>query len=116
MGWEKAVAVSELPENSRKVVTLKGNKILLLHQQGEIYAVDNRCPHMKLPLKNGKVTAEGAIICPFHRSAFELSTGQVAHWTPWPPVVGNLMAMASQPKALPTYATKVEDGSIFVNL
>lgn len=116
MAWEKAVAVDELPENARTVVQLGGNKILLLNHNGEIYAVDNRCPHLKLKMTKGKVTADGSIVCPWHRSAFELSTGQVKDWTPWPPVMGKAMAAVSSPKPLPTYPTKVESGSIFVEV
>ena len=116
MAWEKAVTVAELPENSRKVVQLGGTKILLLNQNGSIYAVDNRCPHLKLKMSKGKVTADGSIVCPWHRSAFELSTGKVKDWTPWPPVVGQAMAAVSKPKDLPTYPTKVEADCIFVEI
>lgn len=116
MGWEKAVSVDDLPADSRKVVELGGTKILLLNHGGEVYAIDNRCPHLKLSLKKGKVTADGAIVCPWHRSAFELSSGKATVWTPWPPVVGKAMAMVSQPKDLPTYPTKIESGQIMVEV
>ena len=116
MAWEQAVAVDDLPENSRKVIELGGTKILLLNHSGSIYAVDNRCPHLKLKMTKGKITADGSIVCPWHRSAFELSTGKAKEWTPWPPVVGQAMAAMSKPKDLPTYATKIESGSIFVEL
>jgi len=116
MAWEKAVSVEELPEDSRKVVQIGGTKILLLNNKGDIHAVDNRCPHLKLKMTKGKVTADGSIVCPWHRSAFKLSTGEATEWTPWPPVVGKAMAAVSGPKDLPTYPTKVESGSIFVEV
>jgi nitrite reductase/ring-hydroxylating ferredoxin subunit len=116
MAWEKAVSVEELPENSRKVVQMGGTKILVLNEKGSIYAVGSRCPHLNLKISRGKITSDGSIVCPFHRSAFDLSTGQAKEWTPWPPVVGKAMAAVSKPKDLPTYATKVESGSIFVEV
>ena len=116
MAWEKTVSVDELPSDTKKAVKIGTTTLLLVNHQGQIYAVDNRCPHLKLSMGKGKVTPDGAIVCPWHKSAFELSTGKVTHWTPWPPVVGKAMAMVSSAKDLPTYPTKVEDGQILVEL
>jgi nitrite reductase/ring-hydroxylating ferredoxin subunit len=116
MGWTKVLAVEELAPGTRQVVTVGKQKILLLNQSGEFYAVDNRCPHLKLSLNKGKITEDCTIVCPWHRSAFDLKTGKVANWTPWPPVMGKAMAMVSAPKPLPTFATRVEAGSLWVEV
>ncbi|MGK7917055.1 MAG: Rieske (2Fe-2S) protein [Prochloraceae cyanobacterium] len=116
MSWTKVLAESDLSQGDRQVVKLGKRKILLLNYSGELYAVDNACPHLKLSLKKGKITEDGAIVCPWHRSAFDLCTGEVKNWTPWPPVVGKAMGMMSQQKTLPTFPVKVEEGSIWVDL
>lgn len=116
MSWTQVLAANALASGERKVVKIGNRKILLLNHQDRVYAMDNSCPHMKLPMKKGKVTEDGAIICPFHRSAFDLTTGEVKNWTPFPPVVGNLMGKISTQKSLSVFPTRIEEGNILVDV
>lgn len=116
MGWTKVLSEAELPAGARQVVDIGEQKVLLLNHEGKLYAVSNRCPHMGLPMKKGKITDDGALVCPFHRSAFDLCTGEAKTWTPFPPVVGQLMGMIKAETALPVFATRTEDGSIWVEM
>jgi nitrite reductase/ring-hydroxylating ferredoxin subunit len=116
MTWVKVLAQDELPQNARKVVKVDNRAILLLHHDRQIYAMENLCPHMKLPLKGGKITEDHAIVCPWHHSAFDLQTGDVKDWSPWPPGVGKVLAIVSKEKALAVFPTRVEEGSIWVGL
>ena len=116
MNWIKVLSQDELPPNERKVVKVDQHTILLLHHNNQIYAVENSCPHLRLPLQKGKVTDDGAIVCPFHRSAFDLSSGNVKEWSPWPPGIGKVLGMVSKEKVLPVFPTRVEEGSIWVGL
>ncbi|MBI1878652.1 MAG: Rieske (2Fe-2S) protein [Chloroflexi bacterium] len=116
MSWTKVLPQHELPAGARKVVRVGQQVILLIHHNDRIYAVDNRCPHLRLPLQKGQITGDNAIICPWHHSAFDLETGDVKAWSPWPPGVGRLVAVLSREKALPVFPTKVENGGIWINL
>ncbi|MGF1588289.1 MAG: Rieske (2Fe-2S) protein [Pleurocapsa sp.] len=116
MVWTKALAVDALGTGTRQVVKLEQRSLLLLNESGNIYAVDSICPHLKLPLKKAKVTADAAIVCPWHRSEFDLATGNVKTWCPFPPVVGSLFGKISSEKTLGVFPTKVEDGQILVDL
>ncbi|MGK7895524.1 MAG: Rieske (2Fe-2S) protein [Xenococcus sp. (in: cyanobacteria)] len=116
MGWTKVLTTEELPLGERKVIKVGDQKILLINDNGKLHAVNNACPHLKLPLKKGKLTEDGAIVCPFHRSAFDLCTGEVTNWTPWPPVVGNVLGKISPEQKLSDFATRIEDGSILVEV
>jgi nitrite reductase/ring-hydroxylating ferredoxin subunit len=98
------------------VVKVEQRKILLIHHNNQVFAVENSCPHLKLPLQKGKITDDGAIVCPFHRSAFDLCTGNSQDWTPFPPGIGKVMGMISKEKALAVFPTRVEEGSIWVSL
>jgi hypothetical protein len=40
----------------------------------EVYAVDNRCPHMGFPLNQGTVK-DGILICHWHHARFDLASG-----------------------------------------
>jgi nitrite reductase/ring-hydroxylating ferredoxin subunit len=115
MSWVK-VLDAPLGIGDRQVVTAGDRKILVLNHQGQHYAINNACPHLKLPMKNGKITEDGAIVCPWHRSTFDLATGAVKAWTPWPPVMGAVMAKVSTEKAIATFATKIENNQLWVEI
>lgn len=110
----KVLPVTDVPENVRKVVDVGEYKVLVIHSEGKFFAVDNQCPHLKLPLKNGKLTDDGGIICPFHHSAFDVETGDVKEWSPWPPLVGKALGSLAREKALPIFDTEVIDGWLWV--
>lgn len=114
MNWFKALPQNELAEGEKRRITLNGQVILLLKHDNKIYAVSNKCPHLNLPLQKGKITQEGTIVCPWHHSEFDLVSGDVKAWSPWPPVVGKMLGCLSRQKALPTFQTKIETGDIWV--
>ena len=116
MNWVKALSSSELPEGARQVVRIAERDVLLINLKGQVIAVDNRCPHMGASLALGRVTDDGTIICRRHHSTFDLRTGDVKAWAPWPPAVGRVLGVISREKPLPTFQTKVEDGSIWVSV
>ena len=114
MSWIK-VLESTLSPGDRQVVNVGDKKVLVLNHEGQYFALDNACPHLNLPLKKGKITDDGAIVCPFHRTAFDLTTGAVKVWTPWPPVVGQVLGKISTEKAIAVFPVKVEANSIWVD-
>jgi nitrite reductase/ring-hydroxylating ferredoxin subunit len=116
MSWTKVLPVEALSVGVRQVVKVGDRSILLLNHSSQIYAIDNACPHLKLSMKKGKVTEDGAIICPWHRSAFDLRTGDVKEWTPWPPAIGKVFGMVSSQKALSVFPVRVEEESIWVDV
>ena len=44
-------------------------------RKGELFAIENRCPHRQGPLSEG-VMGDGKIVCPLHGHKFNLKTGQ----------------------------------------
>ncbi len=116
MGWIRVLDEGELHTGERHVVEVQEHKILLLRHGGEIFAVLNACPHMGVPMKRGKVTEGREIVCPLHKSRFDLQTGEVQEWTPWPPMLGKVMGAVKEKRPLPTFPTKVEDGGIWIEI
>ena len=116
MTWTTALAVDDLAPGTRQIVKLEERSLLLLNESGKIHAVDSICPHMKLSLKKSKVTPDGSLVCPWHRSEFDLETGHVNKWCPFPPVVGNVLGKISSEKNLGVYPTKVENGQISIDI
>ncbi len=72
----KVVRKSKLPENDSTYVEVEGNRIALFNLEGEIYALDDACPHVGGPLSQGRVM-EGEVECPWHGSRFDIRTGEV---------------------------------------
>jgi nitrite reductase/ring-hydroxylating ferredoxin subunit len=69
-------AASDIPPDSVKLVEVAGRSILLVHNEGRIFAVENLCSHAQEPLACGRVK-RGWIACPAHGARFDLETGEV---------------------------------------
>jgi nitrite reductase/ring-hydroxylating ferredoxin subunit len=98
-GYVEAVDLATLESAGRELVTLDGRAIALFHHEGEVRAVDNRCPHMGFPLTEGSVE-DGILTCHWHHARFELSCGDT--FDPW----------ADDVRA---YPVAVEDGTVYVD-
>lgn len=78
--WLKTFPVTDLPDGEKKKFENGELNILLINLSDEIFALENSCPHMRLPLDLGQVTEGLSILCPFHDSEFCLKTGDVLRW------------------------------------
>jgi len=116
VGWLQAFPADELAINQKRMVRLHGKAILLVNCEDGVYAMDNACPHWGFPLNGGKLSNDCTLTCPFHRSAFDIRTGDVKKWSPWPPGFGPLIRNVRRKNVLPVYETKVSDGFIWVKL
>ena len=91
---------NELQEGSMKLVKVEGLPVLLIKQFGQIYAIDNRCPHMGCMFSGG--TLDGSVIvCPCHNWRFNLKTGEYEE---------------DPGMKLVSYKSKVDSGKIWVRL
>ena len=73
-GHIKAGSIEQLREQGCRVVTGGGHVIAVFYHEGEVHAVDNRCPHMGFPLDRGSVK-DGILTCHWHHARFDLSSG-----------------------------------------
>ena len=69
-----ACTLEELTLEGYKVVAAGGHTVLLLLDQGQVFALDNRCPHMGFPLHRGTVK-DGILTCHWHHAKFDLAGG-----------------------------------------
>ena len=116
MSWVNVMPLTELPEGERHVLTVGDRSIALIGHQGQVFAISPRCPHMGGPVYSGRITSALTIICPWHHSAFDLRTGEIRAWAPWPPGVGLVLGAVRPRHRLPVYATRIQDGVIGVEL
>ena len=71
----KVAELSEIPEDSGKVVDVEGHCLALFKIDGKVHTIDNTCPHRMGPLGEGDL--EGRVVsCPWHGWRFDVTTGQ----------------------------------------
>ena len=69
-----AGSLEELKAKGRFVVHGGHRPILVIHDRGRVFALDNRCPHMGFPLERGSVE-DGILTCHWHHARFDLESG-----------------------------------------
>jgi len=97
--WIRVGPLAELEK--RGVQQVKGSKpaVTVFWHGGEVFAVDNRCPHMGFPLHRGTVK-EGVLTCHWHHANFDLCSG---------------CSFSLIADDVPCYDTHIENGTIFVS-
>lgn len=73
--WMSVAKVNDLPPGQRKCIDAQGQHIVLINRGGELFAIENQCPHAGLPLSEGTIAGD-IIICPYHGYTYNLKTGQ----------------------------------------
>ena len=66
----RAGSLEELKAKGRLVVRGRHRPILLVHENGRVFALDNRCPHMGFPLDRGSIE-DGILTCHWHHARFD---------------------------------------------
>ena len=93
--------LADLPEGTMQMVQVDGTDILVVNNDGRLYAMQGICSHEYFELDKGFLTGD-SITCALHLSRFDLETGEALD----PP--------AELPLA--TYPVVVEDGQITLEL
>lgn len=73
-GYRFAAQLAEVEQAGCKVLAIDGRTVALFAADGQVHAIDNRCPHMGFPLDRGTVQ-DGILTCHWHHARFDLSTG-----------------------------------------
>ncbi|MEO8095806.1 MAG: Rieske (2Fe-2S) protein [Pseudolysinimonas sp.] len=74
MGKEYALgSTSDLP--SGKVVG--AGPYAVGNSDGQYFAVSRRCRHLGADLANGRIDAEGCLVCPWHQAKYDVHTGRM---------------------------------------
>ena len=93
-------SLEEVRSRSPLVVSKGPVPIVIFHHDGELHAVDNRCPHMGFPLHRGTVE-DGILTCYWHHARFDLVSG----------CTFNLFA-----DDVDSYAVQVRDGQVYLDV
>ena len=98
--WVPTIDDTKVRDGAYVPVYPKGVGVLLVRVDGELHAVANKCAHMACPLEGGKL--EGATLtCPCHDWRFDVRSGEF---------------LDAPELRITTFATRVEDGKVLVEL
>lgn len=90
---------SKIKEGRSVLIDAFGRKVAIFRVEGQLYAIDDICPHRGGPLSDGDIE-DGMVICPLHAWGFDLKTG----------------AMRGNPACrVPVYTVSEENGLVFVS-
>lgn len=78
MPWVSLCQLDELTEDQGRLVEIDGYRLGVYLHKGQVYAIDDQCPHAGWSISGGAVI-EGCAVCPRHGWRFDLATGSVGH-------------------------------------
>jgi nitrite reductase/ring-hydroxylating ferredoxin subunit len=63
-------SLKNLDKIEAEVEGIEEGKVLLVKLDDKVHALNTRCAHYGAPLKNGVVTEDGRLTCPWHGGKF----------------------------------------------
>ncbi len=96
----RAARLADLKAAGCLAVQVGGHTLALFAYGDQVYAVDNRCPHMGFPLNRGTVK-DGILTCHWHYARFDLASG------------GTFDLWADD---VPAFPAEIRDGEVWVDL
>ena len=116
MTWHNALKSKKLKNGKKKMLMVKGKMLMITRQDGQIFATEALCRHMRWPLAYGATIEDGCVRCPLHQTTHRLDDGSLVEWSPFPlfPPYGRLVGAMSKKKDLNIYEVREHDGHIQV--
>lgn len=100
MGFEKACAIDDVPDDEAVSVLVGGYTVAVARHGDEFFALQDECSHAAIPLSEGEVR-DCLVECWLHGSTFDLRTGK-------PTVLP-----ATEP--VTTFPVDVRDGAVYID-
>jgi nitrite reductase/ring-hydroxylating ferredoxin subunit len=77
-GFTRTIRAADLHDGDKQKVKVGEAAVVLIRQGDQVFAMADRCAHQGGPLSEGDVR-DDVIICPWHRSQYDIRTGEVVH-------------------------------------
>jgi nitrite reductase (NADH) small subunit len=101
MKWVEVGSIDDIPmRGARCVNTPEGRIAVFRTAEGQVFAIEDRCPHKDGPLSQGIVHGT-AVTCPLHNWVISLETGK---------------AQGADEGAVRTVPTRIEGERLFIAL
>ena len=100
--WVRIARCSDIPLREGRAVKVGNREIAIFNLGDRFLAIENRCPHKGGPLADGIVSGT-TVVCPLHAWKLSLETG-------------NGVNAPSASSCVETFRTRVEDGTVLLDL
>jgi nitrite reductase [NAD(P)H] small subunit len=100
--WVRITATDVIPLREGRAVQVAGHEIAVFNLGNRFLAVENKCPHHGGPLADGIISGD-SVVCPLHAWKIDLASGEVLN-------------QATAPPCIKTFATRVEDGVLSLEI
>lgn len=90
-----------LPKGERLFIEINHDPIVIINQDGKLFAIGNVCTHDNGTVGDGEIE-DGCIICPRHGARFEIATGKAL----------TLPAVED----IPSYVVRINSGQIEIGM
>lgn len=69
-------SIQNIPMGQGRSFIVEGEEVAVFRTRGgSLFAIENKCPHLKGPLSDG-IVGDGKVVCPLHGHKFDLKTGE----------------------------------------
>lgn len=76
MNWVAIGSINDIPLRGARCVNTPGGRVAVFRTAGgEVFAIDDRCPHKGGPLSQG-IVHDRSVTCPLHNWVISLETGK----------------------------------------
>jgi nitrite reductase/ring-hydroxylating ferredoxin subunit len=114
--WHDIGSEDMLADGAMTELQVGDRTLLLARVAAKYYAVDAICPHLGGHLAHGRLN-DYTVICPHHRSEFDVRDGRNLSWIPKiPGVARRLAAAVKRPQDLGSYSIRISGGHVQVEL
>lgn len=98
--WHRICALDDINDGSKLGISVQGHLILIIKMNDKVFAYEDKCPHAKAPLSDGRLQ-QGRLTCRHHQWQFDACTGE---------------SLRPRGHKIKSYPVKIEDNFIFVSL
>lgn len=106
---------SDYPVGAMRVIDLEGTEVLVVNIDGNIYAINNKCPHMGGKLSKGTLSGQ-IVTCLLHGSQFDITTGENVRWLKGTGILSALGKAVKHPVNATKYNVKVDGQQVLVEV
>lgn len=110
--WHRLISLRQLSNGSKQVFEIEDTSILLINYDHKVYAIENNCPHMNMPLEMGQLSEGANILCPYHDSEFCIKSGKAIKWVQQ----NDVPTLDENKRPIKIYNTDISNNMIWVSL
>jgi nitrite reductase (NADH) small subunit len=100
--WVRLTLCENIPPREGRAIQVAGRELAVFNLGDRFVATENHCPHRNGPLADGIVSGQ-SVVCPLHGWKFSLGSGACLNHP-------------ESPNCLATFAVRIENGIILVEL